>query len=339
MDNNINFEPSKLSFRTATVEDYKDILDIFGQGADGVWDYIPAMYFHFHHNPRHLQFVAEYNGEIIGYRGCLIVDGGHTYLGLSARTKPGYESRGVSDRLAKFARKCLFEKHPSVQLCRWVMRDTEKGRRFIKQNPRNFILSTFNYLVYEIHSLKLVNSLPLLKQTCQLSLVQDLSFQEIFDIATSIPSIENLQRYGKYILAGAFLPYKLDAQNMSRIVKNYHCCISIVSGHQNEKKICQVFSSMSTFMLPDKYRMCEIYYNGYPDIEVWKAHIVNHLLHLIEKAPMEKGFRFMFQFPNEIPSTEAKDFLSTAFGDRAAADIHPTTSGILGQTYPIFSHL
>ncbi|XP_050406212.1 uncharacterized protein LOC126821759 [Patella vulgata] len=87
----------RLIIRRATLQDYRGVMDI-GEIYQGR-DYLPVMY------EKYLKVfncrVAEKNGEIVGFNGERLVDGGMTLCRAAARVKENYQGQGLLAAILK----------------------------------------------------------------------------------------------------------------------------------------------------------------------------------------------------------------------------------------------
>ena len=93
-----------ITVRLATINDCEDIINI-SQEIYQMFDYIPGCYIEIAQDKRCYNFVAEYKGQIIGFRACYFIDecSQDYYLNMAERVYPDYQRMGVNQKIGVYS--------------------------------------------------------------------------------------------------------------------------------------------------------------------------------------------------------------------------------------------
>ncbi|KAK6183168.1 hypothetical protein SNE40_010697 [Patella caerulea] len=283
----------RLVIRRATLEDYQGVMDI-GDIYEGR-DYLPAMY------EKYIKWfncrVAEKNGEIVGFNGERLVDGGMTLCTVAARVKEAYQGQGVLAAILKD----IYEFYQDKESVKYEAIATGNVNMGVNGDK---IRRRFTQILQMVH-VEIIGEVTDFKPNTMESdetKVQELTSEDLKEIFQSKDSCSRLFP-GERIVPNWY-PYRLLPENIPLMI----------DGSKFWGTKCSDQSKYTTLTVTEFYNLRErivlkicVYGNDIIDI---KRHFVKHIQNLRHLIKLRTCSLIMIQLIHSLDCQDAKTILS-----------------------------
>lgn len=219
-----NFIPHKLSLRLGNINDYEGVMNINREVYQS-FDYLSSMFHQLAQDKNHYMFIAEYDGNIVGYIARYFLQGDQHCLALSARTHPEYQRHGISEKLRKYANDYLLNTHGDFAKRSTTMWTSKKEER---TNTNKSVSKYFihHLSAYEVNVESVRTKLCILEEQVDLSVAEKLSLNELQHLMMTDGSVRNLSKYNPYVVIEGGFHYDITKTNLKLMALRYNSYIT-----------------------------------------------------------------------------------------------------------------